>query len=46
MTKEIHASAEKKMKHTLELTRKELSTIRTGRASLAIQGRSHELDRD
>jgi ribosome recycling factor len=36
MTKEIHASAEKKMKHTLESTRKELSTIRTGRASLAI----------
>jgi ribosome recycling factor len=36
MTKEIHASTDKKMKHTLEQTRKELSTIRTGRASLAI----------
>ena|SRR5437867_12797894 len=36
MTKEIYATADKKMKHTVELTRKDLSTIRTGRASLAI----------
>jgi ribosome recycling factor len=36
MTKEIHATADKKMKHTVEVTRKDLSTIRTGRASLAI----------
>ena len=36
MTKEIHATAEKKMKQTLEVTRKDLATIRTGRASLAI----------
>jgi|SRR5215471_11111704 len=36
MTKDIHASAEKKMKQTLEITRKDLSTIRTGRASLSI----------
>jgi ribosome recycling factor len=36
MVKEIHAAAEKKMKHSVEVTRKELATIRTGRASLAI----------
>ena len=36
MVKEIHATAEKKMKHSVEVTRKELATIRTGRASLAI----------
>ena len=36
MVKEIHATAEKKMKHSVEVTRKDLATIRTGRASLAI----------
>ena len=36
MVKEIHAAAEKKMKHSVDATRKELATIRTGRASLAI----------
>ena len=36
MVKEIHDAAEKKMKHSVEMTRKELATIRTGRASLAI----------
>jgi ribosome recycling factor len=36
MTKELFAATEKKMKHTLEVTRKDLSTIRTGRASLSI----------
>ena len=36
MTKEIFAATENKMKHTLEVTRKDLSTIRTGRASLSI----------
>jgi len=36
MVKEIEAAAEKKMKHSVEVTRKDLATIRTGRASLAI----------
>ena len=36
MFKEIYAAAEKKMKHTLEVMRKDLASIRTGRASLAI----------
>ncbi|HEU5179639.1 MAG TPA: ribosome recycling factor [Candidatus Polarisedimenticolia bacterium] len=36
MVKDIHAAAEKKMKHSVEVTRKDLATIRTGRASLAI----------
>lgn len=36
MLKDALASAEKKMKATVEATRHELATIRTGRASLAI----------
>src|SRR5262245_46207634 len=36
MVKEIHAAAEKKMKHSVEVTRKELASSRTGRASRAI----------
>jgi ribosome recycling factor len=33
---EIFSATDRKMKHTLDATRKELSTIRTGRASLSI----------
>lgn len=36
MTNEIFTNAEKKMKNTIEATRRELASIRTGRASLAI----------
>jgi len=36
MLKEAYATAEKKMKATVEATRHDLATIRTGRASLAI----------
>jgi len=36
MVKDIYTTAEKKMRHTVEATRKDLATIRTGRASLAI----------
>ncbi len=36
MQKEVYATAEKKMKATIEATRRDLASIRTGRASLAI----------
>lgn len=36
MLKEVYATAEKKMKATIEATRRDLASIRTGRASLAI----------
>jgi ribosome recycling factor len=36
MLKEVFATAERKMKGTVEATRHDLATIRTGRASLAI----------
>jgi ribosome recycling factor len=36
MLKDVHATAEKKMKGAVEATRRDLASIRTGRASLAI----------